>query len=73
MKALLQAGHSGRVPAPPEKRFLITNPQQTDAITGTSQKMRAAHYQGLANRADAERYFEIAPSSMSCASAEDVR
>jgi hypothetical protein len=24
MKALLQAGHSGRVPAPPEKRFLIS-------------------------------------------------
>jgi hypothetical protein len=24
LKTLLQAGHSGRVPAPPEKRFLIS-------------------------------------------------
>jgi site-specific recombinase XerD len=37
------------------------NPAQTDAITGTSQKMRAAHYQGLACKADAERYFAIMP------------
>jgi hypothetical protein len=28
MKALLQAGPSGQVPVPPEKRFLITNISQ---------------------------------------------
>jgi len=28
MKALLQAGLSGQVPAPPEKRFLISHPLQ---------------------------------------------
>lgn len=38
------------------------NPILTDTITGTSKKMRAAHYQGLANKADAERYFAITPT-----------
>jgi len=38
------------------------NPIMTDAITGTSKKMRAAHYQGLATKAAGEAFFSIMPS-----------
>lgn len=37
MKALLHAGPSGRVPAPPEKRFLIT---RTDLAVTTQCQLR---------------------------------
>jgi integrase len=38
------------------------DPSRTDTITGTSKKMRSAHYQGLVSKADAVRYFSITPT-----------
>lgn len=38
------------------------DPAKTQAMVGTSEKMRAENYCGLASRADAEAYFKIMPS-----------
>lgn len=39
------------------------DPAKTQAIVGTSAKMRAENYCGLASKADGEAYFKILPSS----------
>ncbi len=41
MKALVQASPSGRVPAPPEKRFLISRPCTIPATYGSVVTYRA--------------------------------
>ncbi|MBP5510865.1 MAG: hypothetical protein J6Z49_08110 [Kiritimatiellae bacterium] len=41
------------------------DPAKTQAIVGTSAKMRAENYCGLASRADGEAYFRIMPSAVS--------
>jgi len=39
------------------------NPVLTDTMTGTSSKMRSAHYQGLATKAEGEAYFNVLPAA----------
>jgi integrase len=40
----------------------FSNPAMTDAITGTSSRMRSAHYQGLATKSAADAFFAIMPT-----------
>lgn len=40
----------------------IGNPVLTDAITGTSSRMRSSHYQGLELKKNADRFFSIMPT-----------
>lgn len=37
------------------------DPAKTEAMVGTSAKMRVSHYQGLASKKEGERYFAIVP------------
>ena len=39
-------------------------PAKTQAIVGTSEKMAAEHYRGLASKRDGERYFSIMPTEV---------
>lgn len=41
------------------------DPAKTEAIVGTSSAMRAAHYMGLASKAEGEAYFSIFPTDRS--------
>lgn len=72
-RRLVKLGESIGVKVPPNcgRHTFITmhvaaygNPQVTEAMCGTSKKMRTTHYMGLSTKGEGDKYFGIYPDGM---------